>query len=213
MLALAGTTVAVLLGVPAGIIAAVRRNSPADYLTMMLAMISLASPSFWLAALLLYVFSYRLGWLPFFGLGDGSLPSTLRHLTLPALAIGLRAAALIARMTRSSILQVLGQDYVRTAMAKGLARARVIARHVMTNAAIPIVTIVGLDIAYLLGGSVIAETIFSRPGLGKLLVDAIYARDYPMVQAAIFVFAMFVVGVNLLVDLLYAVLDPRIRYA
>jgi ABC-type dipeptide/oligopeptide/nickel transport system permease component len=213
LLALAGTTVAVAVGVPAGVLAALRRTSIADYATMILAMISLASPSFWLAALLLYVFSFTLGWFPFFGSGDGSVRSTVAHLALPACAIGLRAAALIARMTRSSILQVLGQDFVRTAWAKGVRGSRVIARHVMGNAAIPIVTIVGLDIAYLLGGSVIVETIFSRPGLGKLLVDAIYARDYPMVQAAILIFAVFVVGVNLMVDVLYASLDPRIRYA
>jgi ABC-type dipeptide/oligopeptide/nickel transport system permease component len=213
ILATAGTALAVVIGVPAGTLAALRRSTLTDYATMVLSMLSLASPSFFLAALLMYVFAFKLGWFPFFGLGDGTILSTATHLTLPACAIGLRAAALIARMTRSSILQVLGQDFVRTAWAKGLRAPRVVRRHVLTNAAIPIVTIVGLDVAYLLGGSVIVETIFSRPGLGKLLVDAISARDYPMVQAAILIFAAFVIAANMLVDLIYALVDPRVRYA
>jgi len=132
---------------------------------------------------------------------------------LPAVAVGVRSAALIARMTRSSMLEVLRQDYVRTAQAKGLAWAAVVYRHAVRNAAIPVLTIVGLDVAYLLGGAVVVETVFARPGLGKLVVDAIYARDYPMVQGALMVFALGIVLVNLLVDLSYALIDPRIRYS
>ena len=212
VLALAGTLVAVILGVPAGLIAALNRNTTQDYLTMIAAMIAVSSPSFWLAVLLIYLFSFKLGWFPFFGAGDGTLLAGLWHLTLPAVAIGTRSAALIARMTRSAVLEILRQDYIRTAWSKGLPSRLVMGRHVLSNAAIPIITIIGLDIAYLLGGSVIIEKIFSRPGLGKLLVDAIYVRDYPTVQAAILVFAVFVLAVNLLVDLVYAVFDPRIRY-
>jgi peptide/nickel transport system permease protein/oligopeptide transport system permease protein len=214
LLTLAGVLVAVFVGVPAGIVAAVRRNTPADYATMTVAMVWLSSPSFWFGILLIYVFAYRLGWFPVFGAGTwGDWRSLALHLVLPAAAIGVRSAALIARMTRSALLEVLGQDYVRTARAKGLADAAVLLRHALRNAAIPVLTIVGLDIAYLLGGAVVTETVFSRPGLGKLVVDAIYARDYPMVQGAIMVFAVSILLVNLLVDLSYAVVDPRVRYA
>lgn len=212
-LALSATAIAVLLGVPAGVLAALNRGRAADIVTMLITMLAVASPNFWLAVLLIYFFSYQLGWFPFFGVGDGSLLSSLHHLVLPAFAIGTRSAALIARMTRSAVLEIVKQDFVRTAWAKGLANRAVISRHVLANAALPILTIVGLDIAYLLGGSVIIEKVFSRPGLGKLLVDAIYVRDYPMVQATIMVFAVAVVVVNLIVDLAYGLADPRVRYS
>ncbi|MBI4277460.1 MAG: ABC transporter permease [Armatimonadetes bacterium] len=213
MLAAAGVALAVLFGIPAGVISALRRNTWIDYLSMTLAMVWLSGPSFWLAVLLLYFFSFRLGWLPFFGAGTpGDVGSMLRHLVLPAVAIGIRSAALIARMTRSSLLEVMGQDYIRTARAKGVAEPGVVRRHAMRNAAIPIATVVGLDMAYLLGGAVVVEYIFARPGLGKLLVDAIYARDYPVVQGTILIFAFGIIMVNIMVDLAYALLDPKIRF-
>lgn len=214
LLAAAGVLIAVLLGVPSGIVTAVRRNSMIDYVTTTIAMLWLSSPSFWFGILLIYFLAYKLGWFPVFGAGSwGDWKSLVSHLVLPAAAIGARSAALIARMTRSSMLEVLHQDYVRTAWAKGLAQHEVIYRHALRNAAIPVITIIGLDIAYLLGGAVVTETVFARPGLGKLVVDAIYARDYPMVQGAIMVFAFGILMVNLLVDLSYAVVDPRIRYS
>jgi len=214
ILAAAGVAVAVLLGVPAGIVTALRRNTTVDYITTTVAMFWLASPSFWFAILLIYFLSYRLGWFPVFGAGTwGDWRSLALHLILPAAAIGVRSAALISRMTRSSMLEVLHQDYVRTARAKGLADRAVVYRHALRNAAIPVITIIGLDIAYLLGGAVVTETVFARPGLGKLVVDAIYSRDYPTVQGAIMVFALGILVVNLLVDLSYAVVDPRIRYS
>jgi peptide/nickel transport system permease protein len=214
VLAAAGVLVAVLLGVPSGIVTALRRNTTVDYITTTVTMLWLASPSFWLAILLIYFLSYKLGWFPVFGAGTwGDWRSLAIHLILPAAAIGVRSAALISRMTRSSMLEVLHQDYVRTARAKGLADWVVVYRHALRNAAIPVITIIGLDIAYLLGGAVVTETVFARPGLGKLVVDAIYARDYPTVQGAIMVFAMGILVVNLLVDLSYALVDPRIRYA
>jgi ABC-type dipeptide/oligopeptide/nickel transport system permease component len=214
VLAIAGVLLAVSVGVPSGIVTAVRRNSVTDYVTTTVAMVWLASPSFWFAILLIYFFAYRLGWFPVFGAGSwGDWRSMALHLVLPAVAIGVRSAALIARMTRSSMLEVLSQDYVRTARAKGLGAAAIVLRHALRNAAIPVITIVGLDVAYLLGGAVVTETVFSRPGLGKLVVDAIHARDYPMVQGAIMVFAVGILFVNLLVDLSYAFVDPRVRYS
>jgi peptide/nickel transport system permease protein len=214
LLAAAGVAVAVLLGVPSGIVTALRRNTTVDYITTTVAMLWLASPSFWFAILLIYFLSYKLGWFPVFGAGTwGDWRSLAIHLILPAAAIGVRSAALISRMTRSSMLEVLHQDYVRTARAKGLADWAVVYRHALRNAAIPVITIIGLDIAYLLGGAVVTETVFARPGLGKLVVDAIYSRDYPTVQGAIMVFAMGILVVNLLVDLSYAIVDPRIRYS
>ena len=214
VLAAAGVLMAILLGVPSGILTAVRRNTAVDYVTTTVAMLWLASPSFWFAILLIYFLSYKLGWFPVFGAGAwGDWRSLAIHLVLPAAAIGVRSAALISRMTRSSMLEVLHQDYVRTARAKGLADRAVVYRHALRNAAIPVITIIGLDIAYLLGGAVVTETVFARPGLGKLVVDAIYSRDYPTVQGAIMVFALGILIVNLLVDLSYAVVDPRIRYS
>jgi peptide/nickel transport system permease protein/oligopeptide transport system permease protein len=214
VLALAGVSLAILVGVPAGILSGIRRNTAVDYAVTTVSMLWLSSPSFWFAILLIYVLSYRLGWFPIFGAGTwDDWRSLARHLVLPAVAVGVRSAALIARMTRSSMLEVLQQDYVRTARAKGLAGSAIVLRHALRNAAIPVITIVGLDVAYLVGGAVVIETVFARPGLGKLVVDAIYARDYPMVQGAIMMFAFGILFVNLLVDLSYAFVDPRIRYS
>lgn len=213
MLTGAGMFFALILGVPTGIISALRRNTWLDYLTTTFAMLWVSSPSFWFAVLLIYFFSYQLGWFPVFGAGDlGDWRSLALHLVLPAVAVGARSAALITRISRSAMLDVLSLDYVRTARAKGLAERRIVIKHALRNAAIPIITIVGLDVAYLLSGTVIIETVFSRPGLGKMVIDAVYARDYSAVQGGIIVFAVFVLLVNLLVDLSYSFVDPRIRY-
>jgi peptide/nickel transport system permease protein/oligopeptide transport system permease protein len=213
-LALAAIIVAIGIGVPVGIVAALWRNTWLDYGALTASMMALASPSFWFGILLIYFFAFRLGWFPIFGAGQSGNPLSLaHHLALPAIAIGARSAALIARMTRSALLEVLHQDYIRTARAKGIAEGGVVLRHALRNALIPILTIIGLDVAYLLGGAVVIETVFARPGLGKLIVDAIYTRDYPVVQGAILVFAFGILLVNVIVDLAYAVVDPRIRYA
>lgn len=197
------------VGIPAGIFAASHRNRPGDYLVMTGAMLALASPSFWFAILLIYVFAYGLGWFPTFGAGTGL--EAFRFLVLPAVAVGLRSAALVARMTRSTMLEVLGEDYVRTAHAKGLFERGILYGHALPNAALPIVTIIALDIAFLLSSAIVIEAVFARPGLGKLLVDAMIGRDYPVVQGTVLVFAVGVVIVNSIADLAFRVLDPRLR--
>ncbi|MGQ0568896.1 MAG: ABC transporter permease [Armatimonadota bacterium] len=213
MLATAGLAVAVLLGVPAGVSAALRRNTSFDYGVMTLAVGWLSAPSFWLSILLIYLFGFRIPLLPMFGGGpSGNVPLELYHLILPAVAIGARSAALLARMSRSSTLEVLGQDYIRTARAKGLPGRIVVYRHALRNAAMPILTVIGLDLAYLVGGTVIIETVFARPGLGKTLIDAVFNRDYPVVQGCIMVFAVGVILVNFITDMLYALIDPRVRF-
>ena len=206
-LALASMAVAVGLGVPLGLIAALGRNSWLDVGAMVVALLGVAMPSFWLGLLLIFAFSLHLGWFPATGGGD------LRHLVLPAVTLGMIAAAIIARLTRSSMLEVLGQDYVRTARAKGLAWWGVVVRHALKNALIPIVTIFGLQFGNLLAGAVIVETVFSRPGLGRLIVGGILAKDFPLVQGAVLFVAVAYVLINVLVDVAYAFVDPRIRVA
>ncbi len=205
VLATASMAVAVVLGVALGLVAAIFRNSWLDVLAMLVALLGVSMPSFWLGLLMILGFSLHLGWFPATGGGDA------RHLVMPALTLGLIASAIIARLTRSSLLEVLGQDYVRTARAKGLGGWSVIVRHSLANALIPIVTIFGLQFGNLLAGAVIVETVFSRPGLGRLLVGAILNKDFPLVQGTILFVAIAYVLLNLLVDLAYAVLDPRIR--
>lgn len=211
-LAAAGAAVSMLIGVPTGVLAATRRNRPLDYVTMTLALGSMSMPVFWLGLLLLFVFSFTLGWMPTVGAGgDEGWLSTLHHLVLPALALGLSLGAMVTRMTRSAMLEVLRQDYMRTARSKGLAELRIIGKHGLRNAALPIVTILGINFGIQLGGTILIETVFARPGMGSLLISAIYQRDYPQVQALVVVFAVSVVLVNLLVDVLYAAFDPRVR--
>ena len=211
-LALAGTAVSMLVGVPAGVLAAVRRNQPLDYVTMILALGAMSMPVFWLSLLLLFVFSFLLGWTPSTGAGgDGGLASGLWHLVLPALALGLSMGAMVTRMTRSATLEVIRQDYVRTARAKGLREGLVIGKHALRNAALPILTILAINFGIQLGGTILVEAVFARPGMGSLLVSAIYQRDYPQVQAVVVVFATSILLVNMLVDLLYATVDPRVR--
>jgi len=206
-LALASMMVAIGLGIPLGLIAALGRNSWLDVAAMVLALLGVAMPSFWLGLLLIFAFSLHLGWFPATGGGD------LHHLVLPAVTLGMIAAAIIARLTRSSMLEVLNQDYVRTARAKGLGGWAVVVRHALKNALIPIVTIFGLQFGNLLAGAVIVETVFSRPGLGRLVVGGILAKDFPLVQGAVLFVAVAYVLINVLVDVAYAMVDPRIRVA
>ncbi|MCL6500199.1 MAG: ABC transporter permease [Firmicutes bacterium] len=205
-LALASMVVASLIGIPAGILAATRHLSWLDTLVMLVALVGVSMPVFWLGLNLILVFSVRLQWLPAFGY------ETWRHLLLPSVTLGAASAAIVARMTRSSMLEVLGQDYIRTARAKGLAERVVVNRHALRNALIPVVTVLGLHLGTLLSGAVLTETVFAWPGIGRLLVDAVLARDYPIIQGATLLIAATFVALNLAVDLLYGLLDPRIRY-
>jgi len=215
-LALATTTMlfAVTLAVPMGILAAWKAGTWIDRLVMGLAVLGFSFPVFVSAYLLIYGFSIRLEWLPVEGytpLRDGFVPF-LGNLVLPSIALGSIYMALIARITRTSVLEVLSEDYIRTAHAKGLAAFRVLIGHALKNAGVPIVTVIGLGVGLLIGGVVITESVFGIPGIGRLTVDAILARDYPVIQGVILVFSGVYVLVNLLVDLSYAVIDPRIRY-
>jgi peptide/nickel transport system permease protein len=205
-LALAAMLVAVGIGIPLGLLAALSRNSWLDVASMGTALLGVSMPSFWLGLLLIFVFSLHLAWFPATGGGD------LHHLVLPAVTLGMIAAAIIARLTRSSMLEVLGQDYVRTARAKGLGSFSVVVRHALKNALIPIITIFGLQFGNLLAGAVIVETVFSRPGLGRLIVGGILNKDFPLVQGVVLFVATIYVLINLLVDVAYAYADPRIRF-
>lgn len=213
VLAVAALAISATLGVTLGIIAALRQNTWADVTTMMLATLGISMPSFWLALMLIFIFSLFFGLLPAAGGGEpGHLGDILAHLIMPAVALGVGAAAIIARLTRSSMLDVLRLEYMNTARAKGLNGATVVLRHGLQNALIPIITIFGLQFGALLAGTVFIETVFGRPGLGRLVVNAILNKDFPLVQGGVLVFAIGYVFVNLLVDLVYAVVDPRIRY-
>jgi ABC-type dipeptide/oligopeptide/nickel transport system permease component len=205
-LAVAALSVAVAIGVTLGVISAINRGSLADNGTMLVALAGVSMPSFWLGFLLIYLFSIKLGWLPIAS-GPG-----LRSLIMPAFALGIQAAAIIARMVRSSLIDVLHEDYVRTARAKGLRERLVIIRHGLRNSLIPVVTVLGLQFGGLLAGTVIVESVFARQGVGRLLVEGIQSRDFPVVQGGVFFIAFIYVFVNLAVDVFYGYLDPRIRY-
>jgi ABC-type dipeptide/oligopeptide/nickel transport system permease component len=205
-LAVAAMLVAIAVGVPLGLLAALSRNSWLDVASMGTALLGVSMPSFWLGLLLIFVFSLHLAWFPATGGGD------LHHLVLPAITLGTIAAAIIARLTRSSMLEVLGQDYVRTARAKGLGGFSVVVRHALKNALIPVITIFGLQFGNLLAGAVIVETVFSRPGLGRLIVGGILNKDFPLVQGTVLFVATVYVLINVLVDVAYAYADPRIRF-
>ncbi len=211
-LAVAGIFVSIIIGVPIGAVSAGRRNTITDYVAMTFAILGVSMPVFWTGILFTLFFSLHLGWLPAIGGGDPAhLMDRLFHLVLPATAIGMAASAITARMTRTSVLEVLHQDYIRTARAKGLEELTVLYKHALRNALIPVLTVVGLNMGRLLGGTIVTEIVFARPGMGKTLVDAIYARDYPQVQGIIAFFAGMVIVVNLLVDLAYSVADPRVE--
>jgi ABC-type dipeptide/oligopeptide/nickel transport system permease component len=201
----AAMAVAVGVGIPVGIVAATHRNSGLDRLAMVGALLGQSMPVFWLGLLLALIFAVFLGWFPVAGRGG------LEHLILPATSLGLFSVAYNARMTRSAILEVLGQEYIRTARAKGVSNARVLTRHALRNALIPVVTVVGLQFGNLLGGAVITESIFAWPGVGRLTIQAIQGKDIPLVQASVTLLATIFVVLNLLIDLLYVTLDPRVR--
>ncbi|HYR01892.1 MAG TPA: ABC transporter permease, partial [Syntrophobacteria bacterium] len=205
-LALAAMVIALAASVPIGIISAVRRGSAVDMASMLVALFGLSMPHFWLGIMLILLFSVKLGWLPTSGRGS------FAQLIMPALALGLSLMAMFARLTRSVMLEVLSLDYVRTARAKGLRERIVIGKHALKNALIPLVTVAGMQFGFLLGGTVVIETVFAWPGVGRLVVQAIFNRDYPLVQAAVFILALIFVAVNLFVDILYLYLDPQIRY-
>jgi peptide/nickel transport system permease protein len=205
-LAAATMLIAIVIGIPSGVFAAVHRNTNVDVSIRGIMLLGQAVPSFYLGVVAIIVFAVGLRWFPTGGSG------TLWHLVLPATTLAFNLVALIARVTRSSMLDVLNQDYVRTARAKGVREINVVWLHALRNAFIPVLTVLGLQVGLLMGGVVVTETIFSWPGVGRLAIQAIYARDFPVVQAVVFLFAFIFVIVNLIVDLLYAVLDPRIGY-
>lgn len=214
-LSVMSSLIAIAIALPLGILAAVRRGSLIDRFATGFAMVGLAMPSFCLGILLILLFSLSLGWLPPSGWRDPFRESgqSIRFMVLPALTLGIAYAATITRQVRASVLAVLGQDYVRTARAKGLGERPLVLRHALRNALIPVVTVFGLMIGNLLGGTVITETIFAIPGVGRTGVDAIFSRDYPIVQGVMLMIALIVLGLSLLVDLVYAIVDPRIRYS
>ena len=206
-LALSALLLSVVAGVSTGVVSAWRRNTWWDRAAMVLALVGQATPSFWLSIMLILVFAVWLKWLPPSGYGSP------QQLVLPAFTLGILSTATISRMTRSSMLEVLGQEYVKVARAKGLQERTVLFRHAMRNAAIPVVTLVALELGVLLSGAVIVETIFAWPGIGRLAVDSILARDFPVVQAIVFLASAIYIVLNLLTDLLYTAIDPRIRLA
>jgi peptide/nickel transport system permease protein len=213
-LSIATIILAILVAVPLGVVAAWKVGTFIDRFTMIFAVLGFSVPIFVVGYILMYVFAVELKWLPVQGykpIAEGFVPF-LRSITLPSLALATLYTALIARITRASVMEVLSEDYIRTARAKGLGPTVVLMRHALKNAAVPIVTIIGIGIALLIGGVVVTESVFNIPGLGRLTVDAILHRDYPVIQAVILVFSGVYVLINLVVDLLYTVLDPRIRY-
>ena len=202
----------ILLGVPLGILSAVRQNTALDYVLRVLSLSGLSLPSFWLGLLILTGFVHYLGWIPIYTEKPASLLHELLLLCIPAAAVGFRSSALVMRLTRSSMLEVLRQDYIRTARAKGVSRAMVNYDHALRNAMLPIITIIGIEAAFLVGGLIVTETVFNIPGVARFLVEAIRWRDYPVVQSLVMFIAVVVVSVNFLIDMAYAMLDPRIRY-
>ncbi len=205
-LAAASLVVTLSIGLTAGVLAAVKRGTVFDSGSMVLALLGVSMPSFWLGLMMIFLFAVTLRWLPTSGAGSP------RHLIMPAITLGMGSVGIVARMTRASLLEVLGQDFVRTAVAKGLHRRAVVMKHALRNAMIPTATVVGVQIGTLLAGSVVTETVFAWPGAGRLLVDSVAFRDYPLIQATILLFALVFMLANLLVDVSYAILDPRIRY-
>ena len=217
-LILAGTALVLstTIGLALGVASATRPNSLVDRLSATASLFGASMPSFWLGIVLMVVFALRLGWLPASGMyapyGGGDLRDLLAHLLLPAVTLAAASVTVIARLTRSTLLETLGQDYIRTARAKGVRERAVVLRHGLENALIPIVTVIGVQAGYLLGGAVLTETVFAWPGVGTLMVQGILARDFPLVQGCVLVVALSFVLINLAVDLLYAWLDPRIHY-
>lgn len=206
LLAVVAITLACLFGIPAGIISAIKPYTFLDYLVTSAALFGISMPVFWLGLMLVVVFSIMLPWLPAGGTGSW------KHVILPSITLTAFVVAFIARMTRSSMLEVLSQDYTTTARSKGLKEKVVVIKHALKNALIPIITVVGLQFGMLLGGAVLTETVFAWPGVGRLIVDSILARDYPVIQGTILIFGLIYTLINLMVDVIYAYVDPRIRY-
>ena len=206
--------IAVTIGVPVGVLAAVRRGTLLDQVVTAVSMLAASLPSFWVGLTLIEYFAVRVGWFPVAGYGNpgAGLGERLHHLVLPAIALGLPNSALIIRFTRTSMLDVLHEDYVRTARAKGLGSGAVIIKHAFRNALIPVLTVIGLTIATLIGGAIVTETVFGLPGVGNLIVSAVLRRDYPVIQGALLIISGLYVLINMAVDLLYALVDPRVRY-
>src|SRR5512134_2951065 len=213
LLALLAVAIATLIGVPCGVVSAVFRGGAWDQLLTGFAMLGASVPSFWFGLVLMQILAVSLGWFPVSGYGEpgASLAQRLHCLVLPATVLGVLNSALIIRFTRASMLDVLGEDYVRTARAKGLPERRVIFKHALRNALVPIVTVIGLTVALMIGGAVVTETVFGLPGVGNLVVSAVTRRDYPVIQGALLIVAAIYVVINFLVDLLYTVVDPRVK--
>ncbi|QZY55891.1 glutathione ABC transporter permease GsiC [Crassaminicella profunda] len=197
---------AVVFGLIIGVVSATNRNKWPDYLGMIVAVSGISLPSFWLGLMLIQLFSVKLGWFPTGGYG------TFAHYILPSMTLGAAVAAVLARFTRSSFLEIMKEDYIRTARAKGLMERIVVWKHAMRNALIPVITMIGLRFGFLLGGSIVVETVFSWPGLGRLLIDSVNFRDYPVIQSEILLFSLQFIIINLVVDLLYALMNPEIQY-
>ncbi|MFC5499689.1 ABC transporter permease [Caenimonas terrae] len=214
LLSLMAIGIAALIGVPCGIASAVYRGKAVDQLATGFAMLGASVPSFWFGLVLMEIFAVSLGWFPVSGYGGpgASLAERLHCLVLPAVVLGVLNSALIIRFTRASMLDVLGEDYVRTARAKGLAESRVVLKHALRNALVPIVTVLGLTVALMIGGAVVTETVFGLPGVGSLVVSAVVRRDYPVIQGALLVVAVIYVVINFLIDMLYTLVDPRVKY-
>jgi ABC-type dipeptide/oligopeptide/nickel transport system permease component len=205
-LAFSALALAILIGVPLGLYAATHQHKTGDYLSMIISFVGVSIPNFWLAMLLIYVFALQLGWVPATG-GEG-----VKRLILPAVVLAVQQAALIARLVRANMIEVLQDDYIKTARSKGLNERAVISRHALRNALIPTITILGLNFGYLLSGAAVVETVFARPGIGRVTVDGILSNDFPLVQGMVLLTATIYLFINLLTDLAYAVVDPRIRF-
>jgi peptide/nickel transport system permease protein len=211
-LALLALVFSTMFGVPLGVLSAVRQNTTLDYVLRVISLSGLSLPSFWLGLLILMAFVQFLGWIPIYKSDTGSIWHEFLLLSIPAAAVGFRSSALVMRLTRSSMLEVLRQDYIRTARAKGASDTAVNYDHALRNAVLPVVTIIGIEAAFLIGGLIVTETVFNIPGVARFLVEAIRWRDYPIVQNLVMFIAIIVVFVNFLIDMMYAVLDPRIKY-
>ena len=214
LLALLSVLIAASIGVPCGIVSAVFRGKLIDQLLTGFAMLGASIPSFWFGLVLMQIFAVSMGWFPVSGYGDpgATLIERIHYLVLPSVVLGVLNSALIIRFTRASMLDVLGEDYVRTARAKGLSENVVVLKHALRNALVPIVTVLGLTVAMMISGAVVTETVFGLPGVGNLVVSAVLRRDYPVIQDALLVIAMIYVVINFLIDLLYMVVDPRVKY-
>jgi ABC-type dipeptide/oligopeptide/nickel transport system permease component len=206
LLALVAMTLSIVIGILVGIVSSTRPYSIVDNASMLVALIGVSAPAFWTGLMLMWLFAVRLGWLPAVGVG------TLAHIVLPSITLTGFTTPVLARQTRSSMLEVLRQDYIRTARSKGLSERAIVYGHAVRNAMIPVITVAGISFGRLLGGSIVTETVFAYPGIGKLLIDGIFARDYPIVQGTVLVYAVVFAFLNVLVDLTYAYIDPRIHY-